>query len=321
MLGTYFRKFPGVKRAVVFMYLDDPSWNAGTITRRGLEEARIFALMANTTRDLDKQVDLLKKNDIDLIMSTPTYVHRLAIESPVPVKEFGVKYLCLAGLPFTEDYRKEMEAVWGAKVIDSFGGAETACGIGGECVFQDNMHVAEVDYWVEIVDPDTGKPLPDGEEGEIVITTLSRRGMPLVRYRSADIAALIPRGKRCACGLPLRKMTRVRGRNDDMLNIGTGNNVFPDELDEAVFSVPGVTDYQLVVEKDTYRDMLDLTVESNDAVDALREPLVEALMRIGNIGKSVKLTRTVAIGRIQVVPVGSLAGDRPKVHRIVDRRP
>ncbi|HUW55694.1 MAG TPA: AMP-binding protein [Planctomycetota bacterium] len=321
MLGTYFRRFPGVKRAAVMLTLDDPTWSAGTIVRRGLEEARIFALLANTSRDLEAQIELLREHHIDLIISTPTYVHRLALESPVPVGELGVKVICVAGLPFTEDYRRRMEDAWGAQVIDSYGGAETACGIGSECVCRDQrMHVAEADYWVEVVDPETGELLPDGEEGELVITTLSRRGMPLVRYRSADIAALVPRGKRCPCGLPLRKMTRVRGRTDHVLNIGTGNNVYPEEVDAAVFSVAGITDYQLVVEKDDYRDVLHLTVESADDVEGLREALTKALMTIDSVKKSCQLTKTVVLGRIETAPVGSLAKGRQKVTRIVDRR-
>ena len=320
MIGTFYRNFPGVKRAAVWMLLEDESWSAGSITRDSFRRGEIDVIMASTSRSVEEQVALLRDGHIDMIQSTPPYIHRIALESDTPVREFGVRYICLAGMPFTEEFRRRMEETWGAKIMDTYGGAETACGMASECRFQDRLHVTEVDYWVEIIDAQTGRVLPDGEEGEIVITTLSRQGMPLVRYRTADIAALVPRGKRCPCGLPLRKMTRVRGRNDDMLNIGTGDNVFPDELDQAVFSVPDVTDYQLVVEKDAYRDVLHLTVESNSAVEGLREPLRSALMSINSIGKSVRLTKTVAIDRIEVVPPGALAAGRPKSRRIVDRR-
>ena len=319
-LGTFYRNFPDVRRAVVWMLLEDESWCSGSITRDGFKQGEIEVTMASTSRSVEDQVALLRENQVDMIMSTPPYVHRIALESDTPVREFGVKYICLAGMPFTEDFRRRMEETWGAKIMDSYGGAETICGIASECRLQNGMHVSETDYWVEIIDPDTGEALPDGEEGEIVFTTLSRWGMPLIRYRSNDIATLIPRGKRCACGIPTRKITRVRGRNDHMLNIGTGDNIFPDELDQAVFSVPGVTDYQLVVEKDAYRDVLNLTVESNEDIARLKQPLTDALMKIDSVWKSVDLTQTVAIGDIRTAPVGSLAGDRPKVRRIVDQR-
>ncbi len=320
MIGTFYRSFPGVKRAAVWMLLEDESWCVGSITRDSFKQGKIDVIVASTSRSAEQQVALLRDGHIDMIMSTPPYIHRVALESDTPVREFGVKYICLAGMPFTEEFRRRMEETWGATIVDSYGGAETACGMASECRFKDRLHVTEVDYWVEIIDAATGRALPDGEEGEIVITTLSRTGMPLVRYRTADVAALVPRGKRCPCGLPLRKMTRVRGRNDHMLNIGTGCNVFPDELDQAVFSVPDVTEYQLVVEKDTYRDLMHLTVESNSDVERLREPLRSALVGIKSIGKSVRLTKTVAIGRIEAVPPGTLAAGRPKARRVVDRR-
>ena len=115
-------------------------------------------------------------------------------------------------------------------------------------------------------------------------------------------------------------MSRIRGRVDDMLIIGTGANLYSDEIDRAVLSVPGVTDYQLAIKKDSYKDVLHLTVEADRNHSDLRNVLVEALLSIGNIGSSVELTKTVTIGKIHVVPRGTLAAGRPKTARIIDRR-
>jgi phenylacetate-coenzyme A ligase PaaK-like adenylate-forming protein len=115
-------------------------------------------------------------------------------------------------------------------------------------------------------------------------------------------------------------MTRIRGRNDHTLNIGTGSNLFPEELDGAVFSVEGVTDYQLVVTKDAFRDVLSLTVESADDSGDLRERLVRALMTLDAVRKSVNYTKTVALASVEVVPRGTLSRNRPKSVRVIDRR-
>ena len=120
--------------------------------------------------------------------------------------------------------------------------------------------------------PRPGKPVPDGAEGEIVITTLSRRAMPLVRYRIRDLSRFLPYTGRCSCGVPLRKIAPIRGRVDHMLILGPGLNFYPDEFDRAVFSVPGVTDYQITVGKKDYRDVLSLTVEMKEPDDGLRQP-------------------------------------------------
>jgi phenylacetate-CoA ligase len=319
MLGTFYRNFPGVRRAVVWLLLEDESWAAGTITRDGFRQGEIEVTVMSTSRPVEEQLALLRRKQIDMIMSTPNYVHRVATESDTPVRTFGVKYICLAGTPFTETFRERMQQTWGAKVMDSYGGAETACGIASECRFQDGLHLTEVDYWMEIVDPDTGEPLPDGAEGEIVITTLSRRGMPLVRYRTGDLATLLPRDARCACGMPTRRMSRVRGRVDDMLILGSAN-VYPDEIDRAVRGVEGVTDCQLVVRRECHRDVIDLTVESGRAEPAMRGVLIHALRSIEYLRLLEDVGKVLVFGRVRVVPRGTLSRNRPKSVRVIDRR-
>ena len=142
----------------------------------------------------------------------------------------------------------------------------------------------------------------------------------MVRYRTADFACLTPNRRRCECGVPLRKMSRVRGRLDDMLILASGQNLYPDEIDRAVLSVPGVIDYQLVIAEDGYRDVLQLTVEANEPSNSLADLLLQALLTIASIKNSYAVARALTFGRIELVPPGTLSKGRFKSIRIVDNR-
>jgi len=144
--------------------------------------------------------------------------------------------------------------------------------------------------------------------------------MPLVRYRIGDLATLHPAGGRCACGLRVRKLSRIRGRVDKMIIIGSGYNVYPDEFDEAILHVPGVTDYQLTVEKDAYLDVIHLDVETDLEGDALTETMTRALRSIGHVRSGIDEYHALAIRRIRRLPRGSLSAGRSKTERIVDKR-
>ena len=144
--------------------------------------------------------------------------------------------------------------------------------------------------------------------------------MPLVRYKTGDLAHLIPNGERCECGLPLRKMGRVRGRVDDMLIIGAGENLYPDEIDRSLLSVPGVSDYQLVIEQENYKDVVHLTVETNVASDDLKNAALKALLAVPAIKGSYETSRTLSFGIVKLVAPGSLSRGQPKSIRIIDKR-
>lgn len=319
-IGAMMGRFPGAKRVAVMFLVQDPTWTAGTIIRSAIAEARMLGFLSGIHRSIPQQIELIKEYGIDYLITAPSYLSRLTFETSEEVSKLGVRYIQLGSQPWTEEFRRQMEQAWGAKLIDGYGSSECACGIAAECLHQNGLHVGEVDYWIEIIDPLTLEVLPDGEEGEAVITTLSRRGMPLVRYRTGDISYLLPRGQRCQCGFPLRKMGRIRGRVDDMLIVGSGHNLYPDELDRAVLSIPGVSDYQLVLDKDGYKDVIHLTVEVARPLKDLRGLLENILLGVRSIGLSHDVTGTLSFGRMEAVAPGSLSRGRPKTVRIVDQR-
>ena len=290
-MGAHLRQLQGASRIAVMFSVEDPYWATGAVLRRGIEEAGLFGVLSGVHRRIEEQIELIKEYKINCVMTTPSHAGRLALEAGEDVSKLGVRHLCLSAQAWTEEFRAEMEKAWNAKVIDGYGSSESIYGIAGECDYQTGLHFSEADFWLEIVDPQTGEVLPDGREGEIVFTTLNRWGMPLVRYRTGDISYLIPRGERCGCGLPTRRMGRIRGRMDDMLVFGSGENVFPEEVDRAILSVAGVTDYQVVIAEDGYKDLLHVTVETNAPSDGLAKKVTEALMSINGLRISVEVDK------------------------------
>jgi len=320
MLATKFRLLPGASRVLGLFHVQNPTWSAGAMARRAMEKAGMFGLLSGTHLSPADQIKLIREYHPDTIISGPPYFHRLTLEAGCDTTTLGVKYILLAGQPWTEDHRKLFESAWNATAIDAYGTNECACGIASECHHKNGLHLASADFWIEIVDPDTGVPLPDGQPGEVVITTLSRTGMPLVRYRIGDLATILPRSAPCPSGVSLPSLSRIRGRVDHMLILGNTINVFPDQFDAAILAVPGVIDYQVVLEKDACRDLLSLTVESERPLAELTPLLTHALLSIDGIDISVDLTRTLTITGISVTPPGSLSHDRPKSIRILDHR-
>jgi phenylacetate-CoA ligase len=177
-------------------------------------------------------------------------------------------------------------------------------GVSAECAeARDGAHVNEDHFLVEVVDPATSEPLPDGEVGELVFTTLTKEALPLLRYRTGDLASLTR--EPCACGRTFARMSRVVGRTDDMLII-RGVNVFPSEIERALLSVSELEPhYQLVVERPGRLDELTVQVEGTVDAAAVRQELHHAL----------GLT-----ARVEVVPSGSIPRSEGKALRVVDRR-
>ena len=276
--GATLKRLPGASCVLVLLGAVEPTLGPGKMAMRGAEEAGMLAFQVLPDETPQKHVEYIREFHPDVLIGAPTWVHRLTLEAGVDLKTLGIKYIVLCTQPMPRLLRGKLEAAWGATIIDAYGTNECACGIASECEHGDGLHVAEADFWIEIVDPATGEPVGEGEEGEIVVTTLSRRGMPLVRYRIGDLSRFLPETEPCACGFPLRKIAPIKGRVDHMLIIGSGYNVYPDEFDRAILGVPGVTDYQLTVEKRGYRDVLHLTVETSEVGDGINRRLREALL-------------------------------------------
>ena len=268
----------------------------------------------NTTR----QITILKDFGCTILACTPSYALFLAEtmkEMGIDKSELKLKAGIFGAEPWTDEMRQQLEDLLGIKAFDIYGLTEVmGPGVAYGCSVQDGMHVNEDHFIVEIIDPDTGKPLPDGEQGEIVFTALTKEAFPIMRYRTRDIGVIIP-GK-CACGRTFRKISKPKGRTDDMLII-RGVNVFPSQIETVLLRDNYSANYQIVVDRVNNLDTLEVKVEMNEQnfTDSLSElskkerALQEDLKSL--LGLSAKVT---------LVQPRSLERSTGKAVRVIDKR-
>ncbi|MBN1525001.1 MAG: phenylacetate--CoA ligase [Spirochaetales bacterium] len=214
-----------------------------------------------------RQIWFLQQFHTTIAHILPSYALRLAaalrdanLESG---KDTRLKMVIVGAEPHTEGVRRKIEELLGVKAFNCYGLSEMCGpGVAFECEHQNGLHLWEDHFFMEIVDPETGKRLPDGEEGELVLTTLIREAMPVFRYRTRDITSIIP--EPCLCGRTHRRISRIKGRDDDMLIIN-GVNVFPMQIEKVLMSISGVgTNYIIEVKKQNYMDKLTVKVEIHE---------------------------------------------------------
>jgi phenylacetate-CoA ligase len=263
----------------------------------------------------ERQVRLLVDLRADAIMVTPSYMLAILDEferqgvdprgCPLRVGIFGAE-------PWTDEMRAEIERRAGIDAVDIYGLSEVmGPGVASECVeTKDGLHVWEDHFYPEIVDPETGEPLPDGERGELVFTTLTKEALPVIRYRTRDLTRLLPGTART-----MRRMEKVTGRSDDML-IVRGVNLFPTQIEELLLRVPGLSPhFQLVLSRPHRLDELTIRVEARpDAAGAEerhRAGAALAALAKENVGVTVD---------VDVVEPGAIERSLGKAVRIVDLR-
>jgi phenylacetate-CoA ligase len=267
----------------------------------------------------DRQIMLMKDFGVTAMCCTPTYFLHLidrAAEMGVELKELPLRAGIFGAEPWTEPMRKHIEKMSGIEAFDIYGLSEIiGPGVGCECRHHQGLHIFEDHFYPEIVDPETGEPLPEGSEGELVLTTLSKQAMPMIRYRTRDITSILT--GRCACGRTLRRINRIGRRSDDMLII-RGVNVFPSQVETALLDVEGaLPHYQIVLTRDKGLDQMEVRVEVtapmfNDKIGALQElhhKLQGALDRV--LGIRVRVT---------LAEANSIERSEGKAKRVIDRR-
>ena len=267
-----------------------------------------------------RQIQLMRDFATTVIHIIPSYAlhlstvfEELGVE---PRRDTQVKIAFIGAEPHSEKMRQKIESFYGFKAYNSYGLSEmNGPGVAFECPEQNGMHLWEDNYILEIVDPDTLKPLPDGEEGEMVLTTLQREGMPIVRYRTKDLTRVIPGA--CPCGRTHRRIERIKGRTDDML-ILKGVNIFPIQIEKKLMDIPGVgQNFLIVLDREGYNDHMTVKVEVNrefflgdlKQLEGLRRRIVEDLK------SDILITP-----KVDLVEPGSLPKGEGKAVRVVDNR-
>ena len=267
----------------------------------------------------DRQIMVMKDFRVTAICCTPSYfLHMVerAGQLGVDVKQLPLRVGVFGAEPWTESMRKRIEELSSIEAFDIYGLSEIiGPGVAIECHCHEGLHIFEDHFYPEIIDPETGAPLPDGQEGELVLTTLSKHAMPMIRYRTRDITSLIPGP--CPCGRMLRRMRRIGRRSDDMLII-RGVNVFPSQVETALLEVEGtLPHYQIILTRERGLDQMEVQVEVTPqtfsdkigALEQLNERLVESLDHL--LGLRVQVT---------LVEPQSIQRSEGKAKRVIDRR-
>lgn len=267
----------------------------------------------------ERQINLMRDFGSTVLVSTPSYalyMVEVAEEMGVKRKDIHLRLGLFGAEGSTKEMRNEIERRWGITATQNYGLSEViGPGVSGECEEKEGMHIAEDHFLVEIIDPATGRKLDFGEKGELVITTLTKEALPLLRYRTRDITSLNP--EPCRCGRTLIRMSQVEGRSDDMLII-RGVNVFPSQIESVLMNIKGVgPHYELVVTKKGYMDELTVNVELSDGDMLDKYQKLEELRSLVRY----KLKSVLQIdARVNLVEPRSLARFEGKARRVKDLR-
>lgn len=266
-----------------------------------------------------RQIIMMKELGTTMLCCTPSYATYLAEtihEMGIKPEELKLKSGCFGAEPWTEEMRQHLEELLDFDALDIYGLTEIGGpGVAFECMEKHGMHINEDHVLAEIIDPITEEPLPDDTPGELVFTTLTKTGVPMIRYRTHDICTL--HHGTCACGRTTVKMSRITGRTDDMLVI-RGVNVFPSQIEAVLMGVKEASaHYMLVVDRVNSQDKLTVQVELKDDVDINDADKLEKLAAY--IKTQIKQTLLIS-AKVELLPPKSIARSEGKAKRITDNR-
>ena len=307
----------GISRADVFQNMMSYGlFTGGLVMHYGAEKVGCLVIPAGPGTS-ERQLMLMQDFQTTVVHILPSYALYFASfleqKGIDPRKDLTVRKAFVGAEPHTEETRRCIERIFGCDVYNSYGLTElNGPGVACECECKAGMHLWEDNYILEIINPATGEPLPDGQTGELVLTTLKREAMPILRYRTRDITSIVP--EPCDCGRTHRRLVRFTGRSDDMLII-RGVNVFPQQIERVLMSFPQMgRNYLIIVEG---LDDLVIKVElapaafdgQVDHLEALRQQMIE------------KLRAEIWIRpKVDLVPAGSLPVGQGKAKRVIDKR-
>jgi phenylacetate-CoA ligase len=277
------------------------------------------AVVPASAGNTPRHIMLMQELRPDVLICTPSYalnIAEVAREEGVDPRSLSLQYAHFGGEPWTEDMRTQIEEELDLAAFDNYGLSEvTGPGVSGECYRREGMHISEDHFLVECLDPETDEPVADGERGELVITTLSKEAMPMLRYRTRDIAVLDH--SPCPCGRTGVRMSRVVGRTDDMLII-RGANVFPSQIEEALLRVDGIAAHYIIeIDRPGAMDEATVRVEMRPQFFSDRMSDLQALR--DRIDREI-LSVTGIRFAIELVAPQTLERSPGKAKRVIDRR-
>ena len=285
----------------------------------GLQRAGV-AVLPISAGNTARQFQYMKDFGTTILIATPSYalyVGEMLQKRGVPMEALRLRLGMFGAEHCSEEMRAQIETRLPIRATDNYGLTElTGPGVAGECECRSGMHISEDHFYAECLDPVTGKPVPDGEVGELVVTAFTRECSPVLRYRTRDLTSLTR--ERCECGRTTARMGKVVGRTDDMFII-SGVNIFPSAIESVLFQIEGVEPfYQIVLERSGGLDTFEVQVEVTDKLfDGWMDDLRAFERRVTEELRSALLVRP----KVKLVEPGSLERSEGKARRVLDHRP
>jgi phenylacetate-CoA ligase len=279
--------------------------------------AQVLPMSSGNT---DRQLMVMQDFGSTMVCCTPSYALYMAEEAKdagIDLHQLPINKGCFGAEPWSDNMRKEIEARYNMKAYDIYGLTEIiGPGVAFECEAQDGLHVNEDLFYPEIIDPGTGLPVPDGEKGELVFTTLTREGTPLLRYRTRDITCFIR--KPCSCGRTTVRIHRLLGRTDDMLII-RGVNVFPSQIEHALVEIEG-TEPQYLIVVNRGKDHLDEVELQVEVKKEFFSDEVKSLEGLRNRIEAVMKSKLQVALKVKLVEPKTIERSVGKAKRVIDNR-
>jgi phenylacetate-coenzyme A ligase PaaK-like adenylate-forming protein len=304
---------PG-QRVLILMPGERPG-SVGDLLLKALARMDVQGIVHGLVQDPARTIHEILERRVDCLVGIPVQVLSLVRhKDAVRIPQGLIKSILLSSDYVAQAIVDEVAQVWGCPVFEHYGMTEMGLGGGVQCSVHEGYHFREADFFFEIIDPHTAEPLPEGRTGEVVFTTLTRKAMPLIRYRTGDMARFIP--EPCPCGTTLKRMDRIEGRLTGAVSLGKGHELSISDLDNVIFTVPGILNYQAELFGEKEKARLQLKVHT--AADELKEmqgAVSEAINRIPSVKNAVADGSLV----LDAIAFGVLASGAAK-RRIMDRR-
>jgi phenylacetate-coenzyme A ligase PaaK-like adenylate-forming protein len=275
---------------VLILLPGERAGSVGELLAQALESAGITAILHGPVRSLAETLRVIRAMQVSSLVGIPVQILALARHSVY----LGHPPVTLKSVLLSTDYAatsliREVERIWQCKVFDHYGMTEMGLGGGVECAAHSGYHLREADLYFEIIDPDSGEVVPAGCEGEVVFSTLNRRGMPLIRYRTGDLSRFLP--EKCCCGSVLKRLDRISGRLGVKTILPDGAKIRLNILDEAVFAIPGVIDFSAGVADSQVPMSMEISLLIVGAETAIESACRHQISRIAGIGELLRSGR------------------------------
>lgn len=279
-----------------------------------------LTIIPTSSGQTKRQLKIMQDFSPRILACTPSYCLYMAEEA----KEMGIdtrkaswKIGIFGAEPWSESMRTEIEQTWNMLATDIYGLSEIiGPGVSQECHYKDGLHLFSDVFYPEIIDPNTGKPVPEGQDGELVITTLTKEGIPLLRYRTRDIVSMTT--KPCRCGRTSPRTSKIKGRTDDMIVV-RGINVFPSQIEHVLLGIEGThPHYQIVIDRQAHHlDEVEIMVEVDEKIFSDEIKKMHALQQ--KIKKEIEAVLSIGVN-VRLVEPKTIARSEGKAKRVIDKR-